>query len=44
MNGPSAISFQEIESWSRLTGNSLSSWEVDVIVRLDKLYLETMKG
>lgn len=39
INGPNPISFQDIESWSRLTGWKLSPWEVDAVKRLDVAYL-----
>lgn len=31
------ISFVELESWQRLTGRSLSMWEVKAIIELDKV-------
>lgn len=38
------ISFQDIESWARLTGNQLTSFEVQLLRRLDEVFLvETSK-
>lgn len=37
--GPGAISFTEIEAYSRLTGHSLVPWEVEAIRALDGAYL-----
>jgi hypothetical protein len=33
------LSFSEIESWARLTRRPLTAWQVDVIRRLDTIYL-----
>lgn len=31
------LSFTELESWQRLTGRSLSMWEVKALIELDKV-------
>lgn len=44
MNGPLKIKFQEIKSWMELTGNILSPKELEVIERLDRVYMRTVNG
>lgn len=39
---PRAISWQEIESWARLTGRHLARWELEAIRRIDLDYMATM--
>ncbi|WP_435052260.1 phage tail assembly chaperone [Geoanaerobacter pelophilus] len=36
--GPAPITYQEIEAWSRLTGNRPTPWEVTQIKMLDAEY------
>jgi len=43
-NGPLPISYQEIESWLKLTNNRLSSWEVAIIKKLDGVYLRVVSN
>lgn len=38
--GPSPLTFTEIESWTRLRQFPLTAWEVDVIKKLDAVFLE----
>lgn len=38
-NGPLPLTYTEISAWQSLTGNTLSSWEVDVIKKLDRTYV-----
>jgi hypothetical protein len=42
-DGPLQITFSEIESFSRLKGYDLKPWEVDVIKKLDYVYLDVVK-
>lgn len=42
MNGPLPISYQEIESWMRMTDNRLLPWEIEAIKRLDAVYLKVV--
>ena len=37
--GPSALSFQEIESWQRLYNVRLTAWELDTIIELDSVFM-----
>lgn len=37
--GPEALSYQEIDAWTRLTGWNLTSWEVSAIKMMDQAYL-----
>jgi len=37
--GPVALSYVEIEAWSRLHHVKLDPWELDAILRLDSLFL-----
>lgn len=39
--GINAITFFEIEAWSRLYGMRLDPWEVDAIRALDDAFIET---
>jgi hypothetical protein len=43
-NGPMPITYQEIIAWVTLTGNDLSPWEVEVIKRLDKIYVKVVSN
>lgn len=37
--GPQSLSYLEIEAWARLTRQPVSAWQVEVLMRLDALYL-----
>lgn len=37
--GPQPLSYQEIESWARLTRRHLTAWQVQLLKRLDAMYL-----
>lgn len=39
INGPNPISYQDIESWTRLMGWTLGAWEISAIKRLDAAFL-----
>ena len=41
--GISSLSYQEIDSWARLTDKSLSSHDVSIIKDLDRLRLRVIK-
>lgn len=43
-NGPLAITYQEIAAWKDLTETPLSPWEVEVIKRLDKIYMKVVSN
>jgi len=43
-SGPLPITFSEIFAWTKLTGNKLLPIELEVIKRLDNLYVRTMNG
>lgn len=43
-SGPLAISYTEIKSWSELTGNDLTPLDVDILRKLDALYLKVING
>ena len=32
------VTFQELESWSRMTGNALTCWQAEVLIRASKAY------
>lgn len=38
---PLPLSYSEMEAWARLTGRTLTPWEVLVLRRLDNAYLAT---
>ncbi len=40
--GPNPIGWQDIDAFSRLSGLRLAPWEIDLLERLDDLYLGTM--
>ena len=44
MSGPLAISYSEMKSWSELTGNELSPLDIEILRRLDSLYIKVMNG
>lgn len=33
-----ALTYQEVESWQRLTKKHLHVWEVDVLMQIDSIY------
>lgn len=39
--GPSAISWLELDAWSRFTGNRPTPWEVQVLMAVDAEYLNS---
>jgi hypothetical protein len=41
--GAAAVSFQEIEAWQRLTGVTLTAWELDTIIEIDAAFLRRLK-
>jgi len=43
-SGPLPITYQEILAWRELSQNVLTSWEVDVIKRLDRIYLKVVSN
>lgn len=43
-SGPNLITYQEIESWKNLTGNSVTPYEIDCIKRLDMEYMKVANG
>ena len=40
--GAGAISLQEVESWQRLTGVTLTPWELDAIIELDAVFMRRL--
>lgn len=44
LNNPGELTFQEIESWSRLTCRNVTSTEAQVLRKLDRLYMEVING
>lgn len=38
-----ALSFNELESWARLTGRHVMTWEINAIKRMDLEYLQQIK-
>jgi hypothetical protein len=44
LSGPSPISHQEIHSWSILTGITLTSFEVNLLKKIDSIYVRTNNG
>ena len=43
-NGPQGLSFSEIKAWSELTATPITPADVDVIKKLDTLYLRAANG
>jgi hypothetical protein len=41
-SAPLPISYQEVKAWCDLTGINLSPWEVQVIKRLDTVYIKVV--
>jgi hypothetical protein len=41
-SGPIPISYQEIDAWQRMTHNVLLPWEVEVVKKLDTVYLRVV--
>ena len=44
MNGSLSLTFQEISSWSYLNGIELTPKEVEVIKKLDTIYMKVSNG
>lgn len=42
-SGANPLSYSEIESWCRLSGNSLTPYDVAVIKQLDNTYMKAIK-
>lgn len=40
INGVNPISYVDMDAWMRVTGNSLDSWEVDAIMKIDKAWIK----
>ncbi len=43
-SGPSPITYEQIKAWKELTETPISSREVEVIKRLDAVYMGTVNG
>ena len=43
-NGPQGLSFSEIKAWSELTATPVTPADVDVIKKLDTVYLRAANG
>jgi hypothetical protein len=43
-SGPNPISYEQIKAWKELTANDLEPWEVDVVMKLDGIYLGVAHG
>ena len=41
-SGPASITYQDIKTWQEVTGHRLLPWEVDVVIRLDTLFLKVV--
>lgn len=39
ISGPNPVSYQDIEAWSRLTGWTLTPWELSAVKKLDAVFL-----
>lgn len=37
--GPNPLTYHDVEAWSRVTGVELTAWEIDVLKRLDVVFL-----
>lgn len=42
-SGPNPITYQDIQSWMVMTENKLTPQEVDVVKRLDRIYMRVIK-
>lgn len=42
--GPNPLTFQEVEAWSRLMQVDPDPWEVHLLLRLDDVMLDHMRG
>ena len=43
-SGPNPITYEQIKAWKELTETPISSREVEVIKRLDAVYMGTVNG
>lgn len=41
-SGPQPLSYQEIKAWAELTDTPLMAWEVDAIMRIDKVFMRVL--
>jgi hypothetical protein len=41
-NGPNSISFGDIKAWMELTDTPLTAFEVEAIIKLDKVYMRAV--
>lgn len=44
MNGPLPISYSEIKAWSELTDTPVSPFDVEVLKKIDALFLRIANG
>ena len=40
--GVNPLSFQDLLAWMSVSGEALSGWEVDVVLRLDRLWMKSI--
>lgn len=43
-SGPNPISYSDIKDFMELTDTPLSGWEVDTIMKLDRVYMGVANG
>jgi len=43
-SGPNPITFEQIKAWKELTGEVLSTRDVEAIKALDTVYIKVMNG
>jgi hypothetical protein len=43
-NGPIPIAYQEIEAWIKLTNNKLLSWEIEMVKKIDAVYVRVVNN
>ena len=43
-SGPNPITFEQIKAWKELTETPMDPWQIQVVIRLDRVYMEVANG
>lgn len=42
MGAPAPLSWEGIDGWARMTGQTPSPWDISILKRLDEVYMESL--